>query len=163
MADDFSPYRNDESADRIQKVETRLWLRMLSLHSEVYSRLNRALGTELGLSVAKFDVLAQLDRFRDGLTLGQLSRNLRVTGGNVSGLVRRLSADGLITREMSSEDRRSFFVRLTPKGASVFESARRMHQRELDECFSRASVDELDKALKALNGLSSRMHRETAE
>lgn len=162
MAGGPSAYGDELASDRLQKVETRLWLRMLSLHGEVFARLNRALAAELGLSVAKFDALAQLDRFRDGLSLGQLSRNLRVTGGNVSGLVQRLSADGLITREMSSEDRRSFVVRLTPKGASVFEAARRVHQRELDGCFSGAPAEALDTALGALNALSSHMHRKTA-
>ena len=67
--------------------ETRVWLQVLSLHGTVFSSLNGVLGAKLRLSVAKFDVLAQLYRYPDGLPLGQLSRNLKVSGGNITGLV----------------------------------------------------------------------------
>src|SRR5215471_15898908 len=111
------------------QIETRLWLQLLSLHGDVFASLNSALNSEFGLSLAKFDVLAQLDRYRDGLALGQLSQNLKVSGGNVSGLVRRLLADDLISKEMSSEDRRSFIVQLTSRGEALFSKAAEVHKR----------------------------------
>src|SRR5262245_44725762 len=80
--------------------ETRVWLEILSLHGAVCSSLNAVLGAKLGLSLAKFDVLAQLYRYPQGLALGQLSRNLKVSGGNVSGLVQRLLTDALISKSI---------------------------------------------------------------
>lgn len=127
---------------------------MLSLHGEIFTRLNRALSSACGLSIAKFDVLAQLDRCPGGMTLGQLSQRLKVTGGNVSGLVRRLVADGLITREMSSTDRRSFVVDLTSAGKTVFDQACIVHQAELEACFKSIPTRELDAVLHALDRLN---------
>ncbi|WP_271499349.1 MarR family winged helix-turn-helix transcriptional regulator [Bradyrhizobium sp. CCBAU 11357] len=119
--------------------------------------MNSLLGAEFGLSLAKFDVLAQLDRDRNGLALGQLSQNLKVSGGNVSGLVQRLLADDLISREMSSEDRRSFIVRLTPKGEALFRKAADVHKKHLSQKFENISAKELDAALSVLRSLSAKI------
>ncbi|MDA9496898.1 MarR family transcriptional regulator [Bradyrhizobium sp. CCBAU 11357] len=139
------------------QIETRLWLQLLSLHGDVFASLNSLLGAEFGLSLAKFDVLAQLDRDRNGLALGQLSQNLKVSGGNVSGLVQRLLADDLISREMSSEDRRSFIVRLTPKGEALFRKAADVHKKHLSQKFENISAKELDAALSVLRSLSAKI------
>ncbi|MBR1165913.1 MarR family winged helix-turn-helix transcriptional regulator [Bradyrhizobium liaoningense] len=139
------------------QIETRLWLQLLSLHGDIFASLNSLLGAEFGLSLAKFDVLAQLDRDRNGLALGQLSQNLKVSGGNVSGLVQRLLADDLISREMSSEDRRSFIVRLTPKGEALFRKAADVHKRHLSQKFENIPAEELDAALSVLRSLSAKI------
>ena len=143
------------------QIETRFWLQLLSLHGELFASLNAMLNSEFGLSLAKFDVLAQLDRTSDGLALGQLSQNLKVTGGNVSGLVQRLLADDLISREMSSEDRRSFIVRLTPKGEALFRKAADIHKKHLGKRLENVSARELDGALSVLKSLSSKLHTES--
>jgi DNA-binding MarR family transcriptional regulator len=143
------------------QIETRLWLQLLSLHGEIFATLNAVLSSEFGLSLAKFDVLAQLDRYPDGLALGQLSQNLKVSGGNVSGLVQRLLADDLISKEMSSEDRRSFIVRLTPKGEALFSKAADVHKRHLSRRLQDISAQELDSALSVLKSLSSRLRTES--
>jgi DNA-binding MarR family transcriptional regulator len=146
------PDPQDSSNNR--NVETRVWQTVLEMHGEVFTRLNRALGREFGITLAKFDVLAQLHRFPDGLTQGTLSRHLKVTGGNVTGLVRRLAADGLITREMSASDRRAFIVRLTPQGAAVYNAARDRHDALLREWLSPIAAEEMDRALRCLSVLT---------
>lgn len=135
-------------------METRVWQTVLEMHGEVFTRLNRALGREFGITLAKFDVLAQLYRFPDGLTQGTLSCHLKVTGGNVTGLVRRLAADGLITREMSASDRRAFIVRLTPQGGSLYNAARDHHDALLREWFSPIATEDIHRALQCLSGLT---------
>ncbi|WP_223973812.1 MarR family winged helix-turn-helix transcriptional regulator [Bradyrhizobium sp. RD5-C2] len=142
-------------------IETRLWLQLLSLHGDLFASLNSMLSSEFGLSLAKFDVLAQLDRYRDGMALGQLSQNLKVSGGNVSGLVQRLLADDLISKEMSSEDRRSFIVRLTPKGEALFRKAADVHKRHLSERLESIPAPELETALSVLRSLSSKLGSES--
>jgi len=143
------------------QVETRFWLQLLSLHGELFASLNSMLSSEFGLSLAKFDVLAQLDRSPDGLALGQLSQNLKVSGGNVSGLVQRLLADDLISKEMSSEDRRSFIVRLTPKGGALFRKAADVHKKLLGKRLESIPPHELDTALSVLRSLSSKIRTES--
>lgn len=143
------------------QIETRFWLQLLSLHGELFASLNAMLSSEFGLSLAKFDVLAQLDRYPEGLALGQLSQNLKVSGGNVSGLVQRLLADDLISKAMSSEDRRSFIVRLTPKGAALFRKAADIHKKHLSKRLENIRPQELDSALGVLRSLSQKIRTDT--
>jgi DNA-binding MarR family transcriptional regulator len=91
------------------------------------------------------------------LALGQLSQNLKVSGGNVSGLVQRLLADDLISKAMSSEDRRSFIVRLTPKGEQLFRKAAEIHKKHLSKRLENIPAQELDTALSVLRSLSSKI------
>ena len=151
-------YAASDSPD-MRNIEARVWLRVMAMHTEVFNRLNRVFGKEFGITLAKFDVLAQLDRFEGGLTQGALSRHLKVTGGNVTGLVRRLAADGLISREMSVTDRRVFIVRITSDGAAIFRNARKRHDIVLRELFTdmpendmRAVYECLSKMLVHLRG-----------
>jgi DNA-binding MarR family transcriptional regulator len=140
------------SKDR-RKVEARIWIQILSLESAIFSELNGALSTEYGLSVAKFEFLAQVDRYPDGISLGTISSNLRVTSGNVSGLVRRLLAEGLISKKMSPKDRRSFIVRFTPKGKNLFQKANALHAATLAKCLKQIASGELEDSLKTLRSL----------
>ena len=52
--------------------------------------------------------------------MGELSRHLMVSNGNVTGIVERLVADGLVERLPVEGDRRAILVRLTPTGAAAF-------------------------------------------
>lgn len=146
-----------------RKVETRIWLQILNLENTIFSRLNNALSTRFGLSVAKFEFLAQVDRYPEGVTLGEISKNLKVTSGNVSGLVRRLLADKLITKTMSAADRRSFIVQFTPLGRDMFDKANALHAAKLAECFAGLPGEELDTLLARLKGLATHVQGQADE
>ena len=51
---------NEPNLTSRQKAETRLWLQVLNVHRLIYGDLNSALSEKYGLSIPKFDVLAQL-------------------------------------------------------------------------------------------------------
>jgi DNA-binding MarR family transcriptional regulator len=149
------PVTLDHVDDRLERnLETRVWLGVLAVHGAIFNRLNRAFLREFDITLAKFDVLAQLNRSPDGLTQGNLSRQLKVTGGNVTGLVRRMVADGLITREMSATDRRAFVVRLTTKGADRYKASRERHDTLLHEWLGALPQHELETARQSLARLS---------
>ena len=113
--------------------QSRAWNAVLDLHGVIFARLNRAMLRDFGISLAKYDMLAQVHAHADGLTQGELSRRLKVTGGNVSGLVRRMTAEDLLARTTAPEDRRAVIVTLTPKGRNTFEAARAHHDAMLGE------------------------------
>lgn len=123
----------DSSTHR--KDDTRLWLSVLDVYNFVYPEVNRQLKEQTGISVSKFDVLAQLARYPDGLSMGELSARLKVSNGNVSGLVNRLRKDELVDKSMSADDRRSFVAVLTPAGRQRFEEAAAVHADVLAKCF----------------------------
>jgi DNA-binding MarR family transcriptional regulator len=84
---------------------------------------------QFGTTLARFDLMAQLDRHPQGLKMGELSKLLMVTGGNVTGLVDRLTDEGLIERRDDPSDRRAYFVRLTRKGQTLFDEIAGMHEQ----------------------------------
>ena len=114
----------------------KLWLRLLASSTQIEAEIRRRLRERFDISLARFDYMSQLHRFRDGLKMRVLSRYLMVTGGNVTGLTDELERDGLVVREASPDDRRSWIVRLTPKGVRTFEAMAQEHEQWVLELFS---------------------------
>ena len=115
------------AADRHLAVST--WLRLLHGYAVIERELRRAVADHC--TFPQFDVLSQLDRERDGLTFVELSRRLLVTAGNLTGIVDRLHAEGLVRRSVDPADRRAFRLTLTPKGRRLVRRAQRRHHRVL--------------------------------
>ena len=113
----------------------KLWLRMLACTTQVEDEIRRRLRARFGITLARFDTLAQLHRRPEGLAMKDLSRCLMVTGGNVTGLVTELEREGLVQREGSPTDGRSWIVRLSKKGRSSFEAMAAEHERWILELF----------------------------
>lgn len=82
---------------------------------EIEARLERALG-EHELSIARYGVLDQLARAAEPLTLSDLAARLSCVRSNITQLVDRLDADGLVRRVPDPSDRRSIRATLTPLG-----------------------------------------------
>ncbi|SDG22621.1 transcriptional regulator, MarR family [Celeribacter baekdonensis] len=136
-----------------RKNETRLWLGILDVHSFIYPELNKRLKELTAISVSKFDVLAQLNRYPEGLSMGDLSARLKVSNGNVSGLVNRLRKDGLVDKTMSTDDRRSFVAVLTPAGQQRFAEAARVHTEVLGKCLSHLDTQTLEDTTAMLKSI----------
>ena len=118
----------------------KLWLRMLASTTQIEAEIRRRLRENFDISLARFDYMAQLYRYREGLKMRVLSRYLMVTGGNVTGLTDELEREGVVQRSPSPEDRRAWIVSLTPKGRRSFEAMAKAHEEWLLELF--AGLDE---------------------
>ena len=114
----------------------KLWLRMLASTTQIEAEIRKRLRENFGISLARFDYMAQLYRYRDGLKMRVLSRYLMVTGGNVTGLTDELEREGVVQRSASPEDRRAWIVSLTPKGRRSFEAMANAHEEWLLEMFA---------------------------
>ena len=113
----------------------KLWLRLLACSTQIEIEIRNRLRERFGVSLPRFDYLAQLHRHPDGLRMNMLSRYLMVSGGNVTGLTDELAKDGLVVREEDPDDRRSTRVRLTPAGKRAFERMAREHEGWVVEIF----------------------------
>ena len=98
----------------------KLWLRMLACTTRIENIVRQRLRSEFGTTLPRFDLMAQLDREAEGLSMGELSARLMVTGGNVTGITDQLVAEGLVVREDNPKDRRAYIVKLTKEGRRVF-------------------------------------------
>src|SRR6185369_7480256 len=147
---------HEARADTEDHAALKLWLRMLSCVTEIEAEIRRRLRERFGISLARFDYLAQLHRHPQGLKMRDLSRCLMVTGGNVTTLTDDLERDGLVVRESSPTDRRSWIVHLTPQGRQGFEAMAQEHEAWVVELFSgldARTVQQLHHQLGALRAV----------
>ncbi len=114
----------------------KLWLRLLACSTQIEIEIRRRLRERFGVSLPRFDYLAQLHRHPDGLRMNALSRYLMVSGGNITGLTDELEKDGLVKREDDPDDRRSYRVGLTPDGRRAFDGMAREHEAWVVELFA---------------------------
>jgi DNA-binding MarR family transcriptional regulator len=135
--------------------ELRLWLRLLTCTALIEGEVRRRLRANFDVTLPRFDMMAQLDKNPGGMTLGELSSRMMVSNGNVTGLVERLVADGLLVRKASPNDRRSQLVRLTPEGRRAFRAMARAHENWIAGIF--ADLRPAD--ISALMGLLAKAKR----
>jgi len=121
----------------------RLWLRMLATNRLVETRTRRLLQERYSTTLPRFDLMAQLERAPRGLKMGELSKRMMVTGGNVTGITDLLEKEGLVERSADPADRRAWFVRLTPAGRRAFTAMAEEHERWIVESFGELSGREM--------------------
>jgi DNA-binding MarR family transcriptional regulator len=142
--DDNAPL---DLASRLTKDDhksLKLWLRMLSCTVRIENEIRSRLRASFGITLPRFDLMAQLDRYPDGLRMGELSRRLMVTGGNVTGITNQLEREGLVVRVPDQSDRRAFVVQLTGEERRVFGEMAAVHEDWIEELL--AGVGREDKA-----------------
>ena len=86
--------------------------------------------------LAAFDLMAQLDKVPDGMTLSDVSKRMMVSNGNVTGLVERLVESGHLDRRTSDTDRRVQVIRLTKAGRAEFRKMAAEHESWIAGIFS---------------------------
>ena len=107
--------------------EVRLWLRIGAVQSLLDGHLRARLRREHGITPARYHAMALLDKGREGMTMGELSKRLMVSNGAITGLVDRLVRDGKVTRTPLPGDRRTHIIRLTPAGREEVQAMERLH------------------------------------
>jgi DNA-binding MarR family transcriptional regulator len=104
-----------------------IFVRLLALGSECLLQLDRVLDAH-GLSHSRWIVLMLLRRREVWQALpSELASEQGITRATMSGLIRGLEGQGLVTRQPDEGDRRQTVVVLTEKGAALVE-------RVLPEC-----------------------------
>ena len=121
-----------------------------SVESRVESRL-----AEIGLSLPKLAALHHLSQAGDSLPLGQLAERLACVKSNVTQLVDRLEADGLVTRAADPNDRRSRLAVLTESGKTAYAKGTHIRQESEREIFGVLTRDEAD----SLQSLLAKLER----
>lgn len=94
------------------------WIHFMRIYSLVTRCAERELSRH-GLTLPRFDIIAQLGAIEECCNQGVLCDRLLVTKGNVSGLIQRMLGEGLVSREEDPANRRCNRVRLTVKGQKL--------------------------------------------
>src|SRR5258708_344048 len=117
------------------RLELRLWLRLLTCSNLIDARVRRGLRDTFDTTLPRFDLLAQLDRAPDGLSLSALSRRLMVSNGNMTGLVERLAAEGLVASRPQDGDRRGPLVHMSVAGWIACDAYSPFHCTDIDSIY----------------------------
>lgn len=131
----------------------RLWLRIFTCARTVERTVDQMLKREFDSSLARFDVLAQLERAPDGLRMGELSERTLTTNGNATWLVAALERDGLVRRRVAPDDGRAVLVRLTAAGRRHFATMAKRHEALIVRCFAGLSAEERRTVHSLLGGV----------
>jgi DNA-binding MarR family transcriptional regulator len=138
----------------LSKQRLRMWIRLLRAARGIEVELRERLRKQFAITLPQFDVMAALARNETGMNMTELSRMLMVSNGNVTGIIDRLAADRLVLRQAPATDRRSYIVRLTPKGAAQFAVVAKAHEGWIDELLSGFDAAQAEELIHQLGGLA---------
>ena len=137
----------------LSKQRLRVWLRMLDRNRNFLNRLRASLRDDFETTLPRFDVMATLSWHEEGLRMSALSTHMKVSNGNVTGIVDSLIHEGLVTRQVDSHDKRATTVRLTRHGIERFAAMARAHERWIDRMFTELDSNALDQLSSLLDQL----------
>ncbi len=132
------------------KAELRLWLRLLTCTTLIEAEVRRRLRQQFGETLPRFDLMAQLERVDTGMTLGEVSRRMMVSAGNVTSLVERLVKSGLVERRTAPNDRRSQLIRLSARGRAHFGEMAAAHEAWVAELLGELRGKDIVAAMEKL-------------
>ncbi len=151
--------KSKEQAVEHSKDALRTWLRLLSCETVIEQHLRTLLRQNFSVTLPQFDVLSELERAGDPLTMSKLSKELMVSNGNVTGVIDRLEKTEFVKRVRAEHDRRIQFIELTAKGRKEFNRMASRHERWVADLLSGLSMTEMnrlqDLLLKARQSVSS--------
>lgn len=149
---ELSAVLGQEATKVLDPAVARAWIALLT----AYGRVTRALSSELmdasGMSLADFDVLAQLAR-REGyaLRMSELAEAVLISKSGLTRRIDRLAVNGWVTRRRCTEDGRVHWATLTPLGLRTFKAVAPAHLAAVAERFGGAlPISEMDRLTRDL-------------
>lgn len=127
---------------------------VLHASSVIENRVEARLA-DVGLSIAKLAALRRLTEAGESLPLGQLAERLACVKSNVTQLVDRLEADGLVSRTSDPNDRRSRLAVLTEAGRAAYSKGIEIQMQAEREMFGVLTPHESDTLHELLGKLQA--------
>jgi DNA-binding MarR family transcriptional regulator len=147
----------EQSTNNRDHADIRLWLRLLYCTSRIETLLQSKLTADFNMSLARFDLLSQLERAANGLTMTELSRQMMVSNGATTSLVDRLAEDGLLQRAPHPSDRRTTIISLTDSGRERFLMIAQEHEAWVIGLLAGLSAEAKAELLSGLGALKQHL------
>ena len=149
---------NSESGS---KRSLRAWLYLLKCSKKLDQIMSDRLRRHYNSSLSRFDVLAHLDLAgKEGLSVSVLAGKLLASKGNITRLLDRMEQDGLIIRHQHTADKRVHNIRLTGKGAELFNRMAPDHENWTHEILSVLDPREQAELVRLLKTVRERLEFE---
>jgi DNA-binding MarR family transcriptional regulator len=117
------------------------WMALIRTHARLLDHVESQLREEHGLTLARYDVLAQLDLAGGRLGLSELASSIALSPSGLSKLLDRMEASGLVRRNVDTSDARATFAVLTARGRTLVRKARTSHHAFLRDAFGKVLDD----------------------
>lgn len=139
-------------------VSVRAWARLIRAQQVLLERVEADLKAAGLPPLAWYDVLLELRRAARGqLRQYEIGERVLLSKYNVSRLLDRLEAEGLLTREPCAEDRRGANVAITREGRAAVRKMWPVYARGIEQYFaSRFSRQELEQLAELMGRLIPR-------
>lgn len=141
----------------------RAWLSFVQCFNSIERILLSHFAQKFNSGISRYDVLTALTLYPDGLTMGELARLLMVTKGNVTGVIRRLTQEKLVTKKVSKTDQRVQVVKLSRKGVRLWEEMRADYDHIISVLLSSQSPKEVASLVSKLEKTRAAVEDKSAE
>ena len=113
-------------------ADVRAWRELLARHADMTCALDRALQAGHSLGMSEYEVLERLAELPDhSAKIAVVAKSVHLSQSALSRVIARLESDGLVTRDVCTQDRRAVIVRLTDEGLLRQHEARTTHREVL--------------------------------
>ena len=136
----------------------KLWLRMLSCTTRIETEIRSRLRSTFDITLPRFDLMAQLERYPKGLRMGELSKRMMVTGGNITGITDQLEQEKLVLRVSDPKDGRAYSVKLTPAGRKAFATMAAVHEGWIAELLQDLSSADKGRMIELLSQMKQHLN-----
>lgn len=144
--------------DTHAKNALRAWIQLTKCAKRIEAHGNRRFAEAHGTSLARFDVLANLERCAGhAASTTELSRMLLASQGNITRLLDRMEDDKLVRRRPSASDGRVSEVQMTRAGEALFARLAADHESWTASMFAGLRNDELKQLTGLLGKLRARL------
>ena len=145
MTDNFFTSLAQREAQPVTEdiAKVRAWFSLLGGFTDIERHLRRVMAGS-GLNLPRFDILLLLSHHAEGLNMSELAKQLVVSNGNVTGVVRHLESDGFVVRVADQGDRRIQTVRLTDKGRLEFKANYEKYVATIVGAFKQLSSEDIE-------------------
>ena len=106
--------------------------------------MRRRLRERFDVTLPRFDLMAQLDKAPDGMTLSEVSKRMMVSNGNLTGLVERLVASGHLDRRTADTTAARRSSASPPRAGAEFRAMAAEHEDWIAELFGGLEQDEIE-------------------
>lgn len=134
---------NPEKIKNREKESLRTCLRLMSSRTILVQQLRSVFHQHLDITLPQFDVLCVLEHANAPLRMSDISHELMVSNGNITGVIDRLVCLGLVKRERPEHDRRIQFIQLTANGLKEFNRIAELHAAWVAQQFAGLTMKEM--------------------
>jgi DNA-binding MarR family transcriptional regulator len=101
--------------------------------AEIFKRNHSSVFRNFGLSFAQYNVLRVLDASDNGRNrMSEIGRIMLVANANITGIAKRLTAEGFAIKRSDPSDERVTILEITPKGKSTLKNIEKQKDNWLE-------------------------------